>query len=364
MITSRRTWVGLAGVSLVAGMGLVQLGATPSSKADAVDLGTLGGVYASAFAVNSRGHVVGQAGTTDGSYRAFLWQEREREQRLPWDPTPVGEMTDLGTLPGLPNSVAQAVNDRDQVVGNATGTGSTGAYTTRAFIWEGGQLKALPTLPGLPRSWASDISARGQVVGLLSPEESAPQAALWQRGVVELLPGLPGYALSAAIAINGFGEIVGLVYSSDPTHSYGSPVTWRRGVPTALGLPTGYDNGSPADINSRGQVVGGAWVGEELRCVLWNNGVTIDLGMLPGHDKCFARSINDRGEVAGYLALQGTGKITPFIWQSGLMTDLNAYVPSDSGWYLGFVMGMDGGALVGRGSNATGSNRAFKLQIW
>jgi hypothetical protein len=87
-----------------------------------------------------------------------------------------------------------------------------------------------------------------------------------------------------------------------------------------------------------------------------------DLGMLPGHDMCFATSKDDRGEMVGYLSDSGTGDVTPFIWQSGAMTDPNVYVPPDSGWTLHFALGSDVGDVVGRARNANGPFRAFKLQ--
>ena len=362
----KRTWLRLGGVTLVAGVGLAQLGAKPSSKVDAVDLGTLGGDNAFATAVNSLGHVVGQSETADGQFHAFLWREGKPVRRPWWDPAPVGEMTDLGTLPDLPNSWAEDVNDHDQVVGTAIDN-SPGATTTRAFIWQSGQLAALATLPGYPMSIATHINSRGEVVGFARREESAPvfgyQAVIWQRGVVAPLPALPGYSLSMAFAINDLGDIGGVVFGELDSR----PVVWRRGVPTELAMLPGYVNGQVQDINRRGQVVGYAGVsggGSEARCVLWDTGVMIDLGMLPGHDQCVVSSIDDLGQIVGDLWNSQTGSSTPFIWKSGVMIDLNAYVPPDSGWHLGYAYGIDGGAIVGRGGNANGDNRAFALRAW
>ena len=72
-----------------------------------IDLGTLGGTYSSAFAINERGQVVGDS-TTDpnsGETHAFLWQR--------------GTMTNLGTLGGS-FSQALAINERGQVMGKST----------------------------------------------------------------------------------------------------------------------------------------------------------------------------------------------------------------------------------------------------
>src|SRR2546427_12260899 len=52
-----------------------------------IDLGTLGGVFSSASAINANGQVVGGSQTADGTYHAFSW-------------TAAGGMVDLGTLSG------------------------------------------------------------------------------------------------------------------------------------------------------------------------------------------------------------------------------------------------------------------------
>lgn len=352
MCLSRRARLRLVVVALVAGAGLAQLGAR-SWRVDAIDLGTLGGTYAIAYGVNGVGHVVGSSTIADGQGRAFLWREGRRTRRLPWDPAPVGEMTDLGTLPGMTFSMAYALNDHDQVVGVASAT-VDGEYVSRAFVWERGRLKALDTLPGFSKSWALDINERGQIAGYLSgPPEPYLRAVVWQRGIPTPLPAFPGDMSTWAGAINASGEVAGM--------SEDRPVIWRHGVPAELGTLPGYDEyiHAPTDINLRGQVLGTAYGTQEYRCVLWSGGAIVDLGMLPGYDKCYAESISDLGEVVGYLA--NSDSVMPFIWQNGMMTDLNAYVPPESGWHLWFAMGINGGAIVGRAGNATGGTRAYRL---
>jgi probable HAF family extracellular repeat protein len=70
-----------------------------------LDLGTLGGTFASANALNNRGQVVGDSNIAgDSISHPFLWNHRR--------------MKDLGTFGGN-NGSARWINDAGQVVGRA-----------------------------------------------------------------------------------------------------------------------------------------------------------------------------------------------------------------------------------------------------
>src|SRR3954447_25683125 len=65
-----------------------------------VDLGTLGGAESEAEGINDNGDVVGQSDSASGP-RAFLYHN--------------GMMTDLGTLAGDSNSIANQINNAGQM---------------------------------------------------------------------------------------------------------------------------------------------------------------------------------------------------------------------------------------------------------
>lgn len=120
-----------------------------------IDLGTLGGQYSIARAVNERGQVVGETSTTEFRVnRAFLWYR--------------GTMRSLGTLPGGDFSTAADINDHGQVVGHATLPGPGGSTGLQVgFLYSLGKMRDLNTLIDRSSGWfvvnAEGINNSGQI---------------------------------------------------------------------------------------------------------------------------------------------------------------------------------------------------------
>jgi probable HAF family extracellular repeat protein len=123
------------------------------------DIGTLGGAQSLAWDINDAGQIVGYAETTPpaggdeyatGDTHAFLYQR--------------GAMNDLGTLGGLYSS-ANAINNAGAVVGAASLPGSSGVV---AFVYARGKMTDLNTLVRLPQGWtlasAIDVNDKGQIL--------------------------------------------------------------------------------------------------------------------------------------------------------------------------------------------------------
>jgi probable HAF family extracellular repeat protein len=170
------------------------------------DLGSLVSGGASwACGINNTGEIVGWADTSNGRH-AFLYSG-------------VGPMQDLGTLGGT-LSQANSVNDRGQVVGEATTSGGD----EHAFLYTGnGPMQDLGTIGGdYTSSWAEGINNDGQIVGscsnmnLMNFEQRA--FLYTSDGGMEDLNSLidpnSGWVLIDATAINGKGQIVG--YGTNP----------------------------------------------------------------------------------------------------------------------------------------------------
>jgi probable HAF family extracellular repeat protein len=298
------------------------------------DLGTLGGTFGLANAVNNRGMVVGFANLPgDTESHAFLWSK--------------GIKRDLGTLGG-PNSSANSLNERGEVVGAAeTSTpdplGENLCGSNRIclpFLWQHGLMVPLPTLGG-NYGFASGINSRGQVVGqaenstpdpTCTPPEVLPfKPVIWEKGEIQELPTIGGDPDGAVVAINDNGQAVGT--TGDCTSTFHG-VLWNKGAASDLGTPGGLLL-FPTHINNRGQIVGTAVSSDFTISVafLWQNGVATELGTLPPDVFSFASGINDKGQIVGDSCDQDFD-CRAFLWEDGTMTELNTLVHDPNAPFL------------------------------
>jgi probable HAF family extracellular repeat protein len=196
------------------------------------DLGTLGGDYSFATAINDAGTIVGASTTADGSLHAFLWR--------------AGRMSDLG-VPGVGEVFAEDVNNRDQVVGwRAPGDDGPSA----AYLWQHGTTTFLPGSPY--GSQARAVNERGEIVGAVFLAEPS-QAARWRQARLELIGHLPGGNAGGATAVNDLGVILGAGNVS-PGSAEDHAFLWRHGVFRDLSTE-GVPNNA-GDLNNRGAIIG------------------------------------------------------------------------------------------------------------
>ncbi len=344
------------------------------------DLGTLGGSSSIAFAINSRGDVGGAANVPGESQHPFLW-------------TKDTGMLDLGTLGGL-NASAAGPNNKDELaiysetsnldpLGEnfcAFGTG----HICLAAVWKDSQMRALPTLGG-NNAQALAINNRGQMIGVAEnstqdPECPSPQvldfeAAIWEpNGNIHELPPLPGDTVGFALRLNDTGQAVGSSGSCANTTASGleagpHAVLWNHRSPINLGSLGGTMLGTAAAVNDRGEVVGASdlsselpgFPGVQLHSFVWTkDGGMQDLGTVGGDFSGLPTQINNDGQVVG-ASCDINGNCRAFLWQRGKMMDLNALIPGDSPLYLVFALDInDAGEIVGQGlDTTTGDLHAF-----
>ena len=199
-----------------------------TSQTGMIDIGTLGGAYAQAYAINDAGYITG-ASQTQGmgpilTTHAFIY-------RLPTPPYPrFNRMVDLGVLGGL-SSYGTAINNYNHVAGYSTL--STKDDRVHAFLHDGKSMIDLGSLGGPGNRWGSDFSVAlgvnnyDQVVGysyLPAVGEMPIQqvAFLWSRNsdgsgqMVNLNTLLyrqdKDYLLSSATGITDRGQIAATAY--------------------------------------------------------------------------------------------------------------------------------------------------------
>jgi probable HAF family extracellular repeat protein len=310
--------------------------AARSQPATPLDLGTLGGQFSLASALNNRGDVVGRSVTASGTTHGFLWQ--------------AGEMIDLGTLPGGTYSEALAVNDRRQVVGWATideqsCTLMDGCW--HAFLWEDGVMTDLGGLDPRFQSYALGINNRGDIVGISNTADTPAQwhAVEWRDGrIVDL-----GADLFAR-AINKRGDIAG----SYETVSALAAVAWTRdGLIMLPSSPAGAA-GLAYGINDDGQIAGTSNVTTpNFTAVIWTNGAVRALPQFPQAVRTVARAINSHGEAVGEGAIQSTGATIALLWnrEGTGATRLAPLVPGASAWASDIN---DHGAIAGTSESVSG----------
>ena len=159
------------------------------------DLGTLGGTFSAAFAINNRGNVAGAANLPSENQHAFLRRD--------------GQMSDLGTLGGS-NSNEGGLNERDELAifsqtaqndpynENFCGFSTDSNLICLGGVWKNGKMSPLPTLGG-NNATAFAINNKGQVAGLaesgtydsscVAPQVFDFEAAIWEpNGAVHELP--------------------------------------------------------------------------------------------------------------------------------------------------------------------------------
>jgi len=344
------------------------------------DLGTLeGGTFSQPFSINRYGLVSGSSNLTDGNQHATLWLEKLR--------------VDIGA-PGLggPNSIAFGDNDKFQSAGEAeTSTpdpngedfcGFGTHLTCLPFLWQDGEMIQLPTLGG-NNGAANAISNRGEVAGFAensTPDPGCPapqvlhfEPAVWEKGAIRKLPTVGGDPDGVAYEINDNGEVAG----ASGTCTTFNPnflnnllavhaLLWENGKATDLGNlggKTGQAGGNAAySVNNRGEVVGSSDLPGDttFHAFLWTRKTGMqDLGTLSGDVASNSISINDAGSVVG-VSLDAKFNPRAFVWEKGVMTDLNTRIAGHSSLYLMTGCSINSrGEITGLGMTSTGEIHTY-----
>ena len=265
--------------------------ATPVSECPAVKeiMGPAGYIEIVVLDANRRGDLVGWGNGPDGG-RALLWIRGEEPRVL--------------ALPdGFSRASARAINDRRDVIGEATT--EEPESVTRSVVWQS-EGKAWTPLLLTPASdvnqfaYTTDINNAGTVVGAVADPSGIPRAARLHRGTMTYLS--PPDERTYAQAINARGDIViNSIPHEDIVKSPPSIWSPRKGT-TLLESPPGITDASVSDINNAGLAIGGGIAeGGESRPVAWRGGVPYLLDIPASSGSSGTGQVNERGTIVGSL---------------------------------------------------------------
>jgi probable HAF family extracellular repeat protein len=258
-------------------------------------------------------------------------------------------------------------------------------------VWQDGVMRELPTLGG-HHGFAAGVNNHGKVVGWAETPVHDPtcsptsaqvlqfRAVIWdqkngRKGKIKTraLRPFPGDSTSAATAINDRGQAVGISGDCDQAvgrFSARHAVLWdKNGKVTEIPNLGGTSWHTPMDINAQGDVVGfsnpdepGDEVGDFIsRAFLWISGrdTAEDLKVLPGDLFSEAFAINSHRQVVG-ISFGGANGARAFLWQDGVLTNLNDLVDIGPDVLLSAQDINDAGQITGRvRDQATGQVLTF-----
>ena len=315
-------------LALAAGVPTVVATAVPAAASNAAYaetiMGSLGGGFTDATAINAGGQVTGYS-NTDKEIQVPCPPQKYGQPKKCFEAVQhaflfsTGTMTDLGTLGGI-GSEGLAINDSGEVVGFS----QTKAGTSDAFLWNGTRMTDLGPLS---QFYPDGINDSGQIAGACG-NDSVP--CLDSNGTFTALPNPPNLDCTGAIAINNNGQVLGACGDSSG-NSHG--VVWTNGTPTVL--PTlGGPYFAPTAINNNGDVVGfGQTSTFAQHGFLYRNGTMTDLG-----NNIFLYAINDSDVMVG----------NDLIVSNGTVQDINNLIPAGSPG-INYAVGInDNGQIIAK----------------
>jgi len=292
------------------------------------------GLGSTATAINGAGAVVGNYVAPDGTSRAYLWQD--------------GQVTTLALPSGAVQTWASAIG----------GAGQAGGFTNSQFATLGVVWDSSGNAAATQGSYVQGLNNNGDAAGMGIDNDGVGYAFVTRNGVSTSL-GQPGGGMwSSANAINGFGAAAGTAETA--AGSFRAFLAGLDGTISLLGGLGGANSYGMA-ISDTGIVAGHSQSADgRLQATVWNGQTATGLGTLGGANS-FAYAINASGQVAGYSHVDTAAGSAAFLYDNGVLYDLNGLLTANTEWQLLAAYGMNNsGQIVGKGL-FNGQEQAFLL---
>jgi len=327
----------------------------------------LGPAISRAFALNEKGQTAGVSwdSISDSPDPVNLW-----EWATIWNRLSGG--TRLEPPPPGVTSRAEGINDGGSVVGSFCPTqGDSRTWRRHGFVSHKGSMTDLRPILGTEYSAAFDINNAGKVVGeaglYLGTAEDPGQLSVpfvydVEAGSPPLFPlgKPPGHdGIQRAMSINNHGAVVGVGGTPERGFLYTGD--------SLMGDSLIYlDNSDVSEISDSGLIAGAILQGAHWVAAVYDTNDSQPkfepIGHLPGHTYSTARSINDKGEVVGISQVSlGNTMSRGFLYQDGVMTDLNDLIPAGSGWVLDTGLAINNAGEIAAWGSYNGQSRSCLL---
>ena len=300
----------------------------------------------------------------DGAVVGFYWCSGwEHKEAFVW--TAEEGFVTLERPQGVSSARAVDINDHPdrQIVGTVDITG----LGTRAFLIDGQEWIIIPPPGGGTFSSVAALNNKRQVVGTTADGTPYPKAYIWEDGVMTIIEPTFG-PRGAGHDINEAGAVVGWMGNGIASDAH--PFIWDGRTVIDIGLaPNTFASWAKA-VNDIGVVlVRGEFDESEptdriIGSFVFEDGTFTDLGTLPGYDVIAGIDLNNQSQIVGSeRAVQSSNKPDiGFIWQDGVMTNINDLLPSDCELTVYRAEGINNaGQITGSATNQDNDPVAFIL---